>query len=33
MKKYYWNIFEVAREERTDGGTFDGDLSTATAAG
>ena len=29
MKKYYWNIFEVAREERTDGGTFEGDLGTA----
>ena len=29
MKKYYWNMFEVAREERTDGGTFEGDLGTA----
>ena len=29
MKKHYWNIFEVAREERTDGDNFQGDLSTA----
>lgn len=30
-KTYLWNIFEVAREERTDGDHFEGDLGTAAA--
>lgn len=30
-KTYLWNIFEVAREERTDGDNFEGDLGTAAA--
>lgn len=30
-KTYLWNIFEVAREERTDGDNFQGDLGTAAA--
>lgn len=28
-KTYLWSIFEVAREERTDGDNFQGDLGTA----
>ena len=31
VKLYLWNIFEVAREERTDGDSFQGDLGTAAA--
>lgn len=30
-KTYLWNIFEVAREERTDDDNFQGDLNTAPA--
>ena len=30
-KTYLWNIYEVAREERTDGDHFEGDLGTAAA--
>lgn len=29
IKDYMWDIFSVAKEERTDGDAFEGDLSTA----